>query len=333
MNEYRLTRMAYMLVLLLAGVISSLMAQETPTRQPASELEGRPKVWLYKDQDGPCGDATPDRRLKTMHDLHSNEPSDFKPFALFDACLFAGRAPSLLGTWENDADHAGRNMALRSDPSAPASPPGVIVTRYPQGWTAGRGPVYWNGWDSAGSLAGQKRAVYLSLWMKLDGESFETAPVGTKLGFIGYGQNPRIGANQGFFILKGGAHATIRRVFQLGFFQQNHVARNLGQNANNGPGMTAGRWHHWEVVLRLNTIDRADGAFRMWVDDRLIMDHDDVVYVTAKQPNGFFMYTWNPTWGGYGATKTREDRILIDQVYLSGLPYEPSGRTGRAANQ
>jgi len=33
--------------------------------------------------------------------------------------------------------------------------------------------------------------------------------------------------------------------------------------------------------------------------------------------NGYF-----PTWGGRGGVRTREDRILIDHVYLSGVPLE-----------
>lgn len=268
------------------------------------------------------GEMAPPHQLTA----HPNEPAGYRAFAAYDACFFPvdprDKRPHL-GEWQMERKGRMQNMRLIADPTAPGSPPGVIVTRYPKGFEAGRGPVYWNGWDSAGNVRGQKRELYVSIWIKLDGHDFESAPAVTKLGFIGYGQNPRgVGVNQGFFFLKGGAKARIGPSFGLAFEQQNHVDRNLHQNTERRQVMTSGRWHHWEAVLRLNDMGRANGTFEMWVDGTQIMSHRDVVYRTAAQPNGFTMFTWNPTWGGLHATKTREDRVLIDDVYLSGIDLD-----------
>jgi hypothetical protein len=58
----------------------------------------------------------------------------------------------------------------------------------------------------------------------------------------------------------------------------------------------------------------------MWIDGTMVMDYSDVTYITRTTPRGFTMFKWNPTWGGSGGTRTRDDYILIDHLYLSGLP-------------
>jgi hypothetical protein len=88
--------------------------------------------------------------------------------------------------------------------------------------------------------------------------------------------------------------------------------------------MTTGEWHRWEVVMEVNTMGRADGVFRMWIDGTPIMDYHNVTYIVPGKPNRFFQWTWNPTWGGLNATKSRDDFIDIDHVYMSGVPFEPS---------
>ncbi len=85
--------------------------------------------------------------------------------------------------------------------------------------------------------------------------------------------------------------------------------------------MTTGSWHHWEAVLELNDISRANGVFRMWVDGNRVIDYSDVTYVTTETPYGFNLWKWNPTWGGgNNVRRTRQDFVQIDDVYLSGIP-------------
>lgn len=49
-----------------------------------------------------------------------------------------------------------------------------------------------------------------------------------------------------------------------------------------------GDWHQVETYVKLNSIVNgksvADGVVRMWVDGKLVIDHDDVVLRTAKNP-------------------------------------------------
>ncbi len=141
------------------------------------------------------------------------------------------------------------------------------------------------------------------------------------MGFIAYGEDPeRRARNQGFFMLKGTGRQMLGQRFPLIFVQQNHVDRTLRPNRN-GRQIVVGQWQHWEAVFALNDMGRANGVFRLWIDGELTSEYTDVVYITPRAPNGFHGYIWNPTWGGMGGMRTRRDFMLIDHVYMSGLPY------------
>lgn len=165
------------------------------------------------------------------------------------------------------------------------------------------------------------------MWLRIEGQDYENQAVGTKMGFIGYGGDPeRQARNQGFFLLKGTGRQMVGDRFPLLFLQQGHVDRTLGPNRNRREPITVGRWQHWEAYFALNDMGRNNGVFRLWIDGVLTSEYTDVVYITPRAPSGFHGYHWNPTWGGMGGTRTRRDFMLIDHVYLSGVPYAPPRR-------
>jgi hypothetical protein len=188
----------------------------------------------------------------------------------------------------------------------------------------------WGGWDASGfGTEAQKRAVYIAIWLKIEGRDFENQAVGTKAGFLAFGGKPSGGQNQGVFFLENGTgHQAVQSSFKVQFKMQGiplpngRVTRNLSQNINRQALMTVGVWHQWEAVLELNTMGQANGIFRMWIDGVQTHDYSDFVYVTPSTPSGFSLYKWNPTWGGQGGRRTRDDYIDVDHVYLSGLPLE-----------
>ncbi len=253
---------------------------------------------------------------------HPNEPAGFVAFAENNFSILPATtrtANSIQGLWYRAANYAPANLTvITPDLTAPESQPNVLRTVYPTGFVAGRGPVYVEGWD--GTLSAQKSKLYVSVWIKIADSVFEAAPAVTKLGFIGYGQASSIGVNQGFFYIPNGLPPTIASRFKLGFIQQNHVSRGIPQNVNATALMTCNVWHQWEAVLELNTLGQANGILKMWIDGIKILDYSDMVYITNGNTNKFTRYTWNPTWGGLGATKTRTDKIDLDHVYLSGVP-------------
>jgi len=84
--------------------------------------------------------------------------------------------------------------------------------------------------------------------------------------------------------------------------------------------MTAGTWHHWEVLFDLSDLGQQNGVFKFWMDGILIMNYSTVWYIGPSDTQKFWNYKWNPTWGGTAGTRTRDDYIMVDHVYLSGLP-------------
>jgi hypothetical protein len=189
--------------------------------------------------------------------------------------------------------------------------------------------VNWGGWDERWQdRSGQKRAIYVSISIKVDGRDFENQKVGTKVGFIAFGRRNQ-GSNEGvFFLVNDAGRQEVESRFTLQFKQQGirqvngDIGRNLGQNVNRALLMTAGKWHQWEAVLQLNALGQANGILRMWIDGVRVMDYSNVVYVTPSAPLGFNLFKWNPTWGGSGGVRTRDDYIDIDDIYLSGVPLE-----------
>ena len=226
----------------------------------------------------------------------------------------------LLGRWVVTGSR--QNLSLGSDPTAPASPPTVVETRFPAGLRAGTGPVSWKGWEVGDPAAIQKSKLYLSFWVKINGTDYENEPVGTKFGFIGYGIRPGGPDNSLYFVLKGVGRRVAKPRFQIRAAQQQGTERSLVQNADGRPLMTVGEWHQWEALLELNDMGAANGVLRVWIDRTLVIDYRNVVYIKPDRPFGFYMWKWNPTWGGRGPEpRSRDDFVFIDQVYMSGVPF------------
>jgi hypothetical protein len=72
--------------------------------------------------------------------------------------------------------------------------------------------------------------------------------------------------------------------------------------------------------MEINTIGKADGKFRMWWNGVKTHDYSNVVWRTATYPAKFFARNWSPVWGGSGGgSKTRDDRLWVDHLYISGV--------------
>jgi len=254
---------------------------------------------------------------------HPHEPPGYVPFAQNDGSRLASASGSgaELGTWESHFER-GRNprLTIAEDPTSPGSPPMVVRTKFPTGWRSGSGPVNWGGWDGAGPVNGQKSKLYISYWLKIEGTDYENQQAGTKMGFLGYGQDPEKKTNQGYFWLPNPGRQIARSAFSLAFYQQNHVSRRLPPNRSRRPLITVGSWHHIEFVAEINPPGMRSGVFRMWIDGEQTHDYSDVVYTTPEHPYKFTSWRWNPTWGGRGGVRTRDDYMDIDDVYMSGVP-------------
>lgn len=284
--------------------------------------------------------------------LRQNEPPGFIPFAISSGSRVPHHRPgenremsrtgnhdvdddddddpadkSDMGWWYSQPPGNPR-LKVIEDPTAPVSPPRVMRIKFPQGWRAGSGPVTWGGWDAAGKgRRGQKEQVYFSMWIKIEGTEFENQAVGTKMGFFGAATPISYAPHNTWFFLKGPGRQITANAFPVEVHQSlegpgapGDRVRNIAQNVTRGRVMTVGVWHHWEALLSLNTPGQPNGIFKWWIDGDLVMNYANMTYIYGSFTNGFYDFNFNPTWGGMGGVKTKEDAILIDHIYMSGLP-------------
>jgi len=232
-----------------------------------------------------------DVQLPGNPNAHPNEPAGFARFAehnMSSLPTYPKSLGGLAGAWSTypvgDPDLA----VVTPDLTAPESPPNVFRSRFPKGLTAGHGPVFITGWDAAGNTAGQKSKIYFSLWIKILGPDFENQQAGTKMGFFGYALPPTSGAGtQSFLWLDNSSgHQGVFSQFKMQVrqelnpgFNPPYSNKNWDQNVDNRMLMTAGTWHHWELIMELNTPGQANGVLKWWIDGIQIMNYQNFTYL------------------------------------------------------
>ncbi|MBX7114809.1 MAG: hypothetical protein K1X64_10830 [Myxococcaceae bacterium] len=71
----------------------------------------------------------------------------------------------------------------------------------------------------------------------------------------------------------------------------------------------------------INDIGQTNGVLKFWLDDVQTHDFNDITFIDAANPHGFYSRTWSPIYGGgcpNGDTKSRNDYLWIDHLYISG---------------
>lgn len=199
-------------------------------------------------------------------------------------------------------------------------------TVYPNGQPGGSAPAGLPGWGPGFPTANSKyREIYASFYIKIGDGDYQAYNGTNKMGFWGVATGSGTDrSNDLFFDLRpvnaGSGNPVVVTSLGLGFEQQNNVARDL----MNWPDhmISTGRWYHWEINMKLNTLGSANGVFRWWVDGVLVADRSDVEYITSGNTNPFYSYNWNPTYGGGGPPpyKTRSDNVYTALFYVSGKP-------------
>jgi uncharacterized protein YjdB len=266
--------------------------------------------------------------------LYPNQPSGLTRFAELNFNALPGVAGSLgtlLGNYYTLVSPAS-HMAIISDPTAPQSPSSVLQVDFQVGTQPGSaaasGYREFGGWDGAGVLSNTEYSEYYeSTWFKIPTPDFETQEVGVKmLGYWGVGNNNQpsatgTGPTQMYSIMRGsGTGTTIMSSWNLDMYTDGVSTRALPQNMNLSTKITAGSWHHFETYMKLNTVGQSNGIWKWWLDGVLIGDYEDMQFISATQPSGFFGRSMDLVWGGQGGTaKTRTDYVWFDHMYMSGV--------------
>ena len=74
------------------------------------------------------------------------------------------------------------------------------------------------------------------------------------------------------------------------------------------------------MYANVGTVDHYDGIKRVWIDGVLVTEYTNVKFLDSRYNfiRGFYEAQWTPVWGGTGGTKTRDDFMLLDHLYVSG---------------
>lgn len=187
----------------------------------------------------------------------------------------------------------------------PGSTAGVI--RFPRGFRGGRTPA-WATFEGLGELG--FRELYVSFLVKLSSRWQGHRTGVNKIGFIWMHDNPVVVPNH---------HTTGRGPIASEIRIQDTPAgaRNLSSNVRR-IRLRRGVWHRWEILLRANSVDRADGEIHWWIDGAKAGEYHDVVFAGSDQPNFWQTVAWRPTWGGRGDVVKEDMNVWMAHIYVSG---------------
>lgn len=245
------------------------------------------------------------------------------------------------GNGINNFGHLQTDLGV-SDTSAPFGPDNVWYTKYRNGLPGGVGPCWWEAWGDptgAPNTNQAKKIYYVHIYKiqggaHLTGTDWQQNATGHKWGFISYGGNPSTGTNEGIpFITNDGTSVDLKIITQMKcrWGHQGNGMSSLFWSQNNTFGsvwtVQVGRWYRDEWILTLNsdvtsTVDtEGNGSLKLYHTDittngidstgDLIMtiDRNIAFRNPPTYPNGFQYFKYNPTFGGGGPDKTRDDWV------------------------
>ena len=251
-----------------------------------------------------------------------NEPATYGIIAHHQFPAAPTSANAIAGGWGNIAD---AKITYIADATAPTGDGRIMREALDIGELAGEtiGNIW--GFDSRGWATGQASEVYISYRVKLEDATFENQATGTKLWFFGVGQDNSSALNQMILFLDNDVgFRTSKSSWPLQLRTQGPAAgaRNIDPNLSSGL-LTCAIWHQVEVVMIINTISPSvlnNGILKIWIDGVQSHEYTNVRYRTDVYPYGFFQINNRLVWGGNdGSTKQKNDAVLVDEVYISGL--------------
>jgi hypothetical protein len=229
---------------------------------------------------------------------------------------------ALAGQWSNPTT-TNYSAAAVSTPSGDGK---ALRILWPAGLASGKDPGRFSTWDATSITSAKRfREVYVSFNARIERSDFENQAVGTKLFYFSYGNTNQV--NDAFLMLRNGTGGqAIQQEMELTMYVSPTDDREGGsypyrQNVNSTLKFRAGDWQFVEVQVKLGTPNQSDGQVRVWINGTLITDHRGVKFLDTDYDftQGVFGLQWSPVWGGVGGTRTRDDSMVVDNLYASGI--------------
>lgn len=277
---------------------------------------------------GATSGGSGDGRSRAAAGAHPNEPAGFGRIAEHDLSCVPGTegCGGAAGSWWVDEKRLDRLSTVRAA-TGRGTEEEVVELTFPAGYEDGYAPARFDGWGPGPSWSGEDDVpeVYVSFWMKIRGSSFQNQTVGTKILYVAYGSTSR--QNHSFFMLQGEGGQSEVSSMPLAFYASEMRddgsdpgggARGYEPNQPDAPRFTVGEWHHVELWMKANDLGRSNGEIRWWLDGQAVGHHTGFRFRSDRNPEGFYHLEMTPVYGGNsGDVRTREDRWLLDDLYIS----------------
>jgi hypothetical protein len=211
--------------------------------------------------------------------------------------------------WDGVEYRHGR-FTIVQDQTAPNGDGLVGQMYFPANMRAGTGPGLAQIYFPRGL-----RQVYLSIWAKISSNWVGNQTSTNKMFFLGVAG----GNNQFFFSAEGAGSNALQAQLRLqGLFD---LRARITPNRTYAT-VQRGKWQRWEFVLTCNSgLLMSNGSIDMWIDGTHVTSVNDVNWTEIKHPTrpcDMNIFTWNPTYGGGGASPGVDQYLWFDRVYISG---------------
>lgn len=224
------------------------------------------------------------------------------------------------------------NISLTTDASAPGDS-NLITFAYPESLTVGSAPFDISFQPTDGV---QRKALYFGAIFRIrsggsDTTKYANQATGTKwLSYLGAVEALGSSSHNNFWFLlrPGGTRSSFHFDMKDGTggsiitFPPNRDASNI---------IVVGDWIRFETVIELNTINTADGRWRVWLTNltlnptgpaTLVHDSTSMMWRVTGAAQWFYgsdLWNFNPTWGGSNLpNKPQDDWFDVMEVRFSG---------------
>ena len=132
---------------------------------------------------------------------------------------------------------------------------------------------------------------------------------------MGY-QHPVLGTTQTDHIL--GINNQWIDSANIGWSTQHTTNEDLNQTVcARTPEFTRETWHKVVFDIKMNTPGQYNGIGRIWLNDELVIDADDIMWLNAGNSGGVADFRLTPLWGGSGPEVIQQTQyIYFDAVIL-----------------
>lgn len=186
--------------------------------------------------------------------------------------------------------------------SGTPDPSNALKITFPSGWGDAGEPAHC--WNVFGS---QEEEMYVQYYFKYS-SGYQFHGTDNKQTYYWQGS----GSVGNFYISVNGSR-------KINMITQTYATNRHTPNASYNPTINPGQWYKLSARFKMNTPGVLNGICQIWIDDQLVLNHNDIGYRSSSQAGiGFREMTITPVFGGTGGTaKTQTDYQWYDHTIIS----------------